>query len=659
VNNKIRYFIYLWAFLYTLPAFAQVKDRRANLPGGGTEISVSPDGKIWLVDRDGNTYYTEHIDSLWHLGKSWHVASSGINSESPGLDRISFFNKDTAIITGYIATNKENIVKDGYYLTMDGAKTWKLLNFGGDCWIYNTFVDKKGNAWMGGSSGEIFFSSNYGQHWQKLNSPFDQSSRMNSIFMLNSSVGIAGALENDIYMTGDNWKTYKRIATPLDQKKYPREGSNYEERINKIILWNNYIVVQERGRNFYTKSDIIEWTSFPQKIYNFELDRESNKLFVVTDSLQVLTCSSPKRCQLLTDKQLPGSPLSMKVVDRSLYVQTDARDICKVDKTGIKVGTLYTTDIKIAEPEIVKQGKKLTWGADWHRLYLAEDTIHDWYREKIVNFPIYDLVLQSDSIARLWSGKDNYIYSLKDHSIKDYVLEAPINAFLSSPINAFVISSGSTGCFHHTETAVRYNRKDNYVFKATGVTGNGLPESTIFTNSLNGNQLISILAAINSDPSGIPSIKDFKITEGDIKKYLALVDTQWKYEDVYSNRKKINKAFYYSVPKKLDTLSRATIKNALSGSESVYSTTSNWFSIQFVNENNDTVSCSSMYYTSPYPWSLPWQIDYKDLKFKCYSIELSKFINSCIPNDFQQKKVFDNSLLIMQFARYLWNNENQ
>jgi hypothetical protein len=652
--------IYILALLFTTTVFGQTKDRRAELgiQGRVQEISVSPDEKIWLVTAIGNIYYTDNIDSNWHYGNPVFEKDEDdyFTFNAPNLDRISFFNKDTAILTGYISGNKKEYRKSGYYLTKDAGKTWKLLDFCGDSWIYNTFIDKKGNAWMGGSSGEIFFSDNYGQHWKKLNSPYNSSSRMHSIFMIDETDGISGALHNDIYVTSNNWKSSKKVKTPLDQKKYTSDRG--DDRIEKILLWNNFIVVNQNGHIYYTNAEKIDWQSFPIKIYDFELDKEANLLFAITDSLKVITLSSPTEMELLTDQCLLSFPLDLKIVNHSLFIVSNDYDVYRVNKNGLTHVILYTTNKKIEEPRIVKEGKNLIWGINGKQIYLADDNNRDWYRENVLDFYVSDFMLLSDSIAILWDGiKDNYLYSLKDHIPQKYFPEFPLKKFLDSSLKSFSINSGTQGCFHYENNKVNYERTKDSVF-ATKSFSVGEKKSS-FKNKVNENRLVSTLITINSNPSAVPLLKDFQITEEDKQNYLALIDTrlQSKDYDFSTWKKKFNKNFYYSVPSMLDTLDNSIIQCVLNQVENGWSTTSNWFTIQIVNENNDTINISRNYYMSTLPWNLPWKFEYQGLHFNCYSIEFSRFINSCIPDNFMDKKVFDNSILIMEIADYLWNRE--
>jgi hypothetical protein len=660
----MKYTIFILFFLVTIFISGQTKDRRAelNIIGRVNELSVSPDEKIWLVTAVGNTYYTNSIDSNWHYGnllsvKNWNEH----NLKQPNLDRISFFNKDTAFISGYFNYSDSIYKKNGYYLTKNAGKTWERLNYGGDSWIYNVFVNKYGKAWMGGSSGEIFYSTDFGHHWELLNSPYNSSTRMHYIFMKNNLSGISGSLENNIFLTDDNWKTSKKIDTPFDQKKYSNESGHSDNRIEKVILWNNRIVVNQRNKIYYTVEQEIDWKPFPIKIIDFELDTISNKLLAVTADLRVVCFSTPNEYHYLSEKKLSSFPIDIKVVNSSLFILTNDYEVFKVSSKGIQSLLPFTTDHPISEPKIIKHGNKLKWGMDGDQLYLSENN-NEWYREYLFDFNIFDFKLINDSIAIFWDGiKDNYIYSLKDHVSSKYTPVSPLKTFLESPVKSFTINSGSRGCFHNMFEEVTYNiRQDNVLSTESYLELNSRDKKTKrFNNELIVKELNYLLNTINDKPSVLPRLIDFHITNKDKKNFLSLVNQQLKNKsnDDFFGRKKIDEKFYMTIPNRLDTLNDTILHEVLYKSEGIISTTRNWFTIQIINSKNDTINISRNYYLHSSPWNLPWEFEYKGSYFNCYNIELSKFINSAVPDEFEGKSYFDNRILIMQIADYLYNKE--
>jgi len=139
-----------------------------------------------------------------------------------------------------------------------------------------------------------------------------------------------------------------------------------------------------------------------------------------------------------------------------------------------------------------------------------------------------------------------------------------------------------------------------------------------------------------------------------------MIDNQLKnMEKYYSGKMKtILRDFYYAATEILDTLDDDIIAKIIDEREDCFmSTTSNWFKIQIINQNNDIIRISRSYYCETLPWQFPWEFEFNEQHFNCYSIDFSRLVNSSIPNDFNDKEVFSNSLLIMKIADYLWNKE--
>lgn len=274
-----------------------------------------------------------------------------------------------------------------------------------------------------------------------------------------------------------------------------------------------------------------------------------------------------------------------------------------------------------------------------------------------------DILGQVNEISVLQNEKiwNNYINSLNNQTPKQFLPKTPLKTFLASPIKILIINSESHGCFHLYNDEVRYERVNDSILETTKVSTNSNRKikSAKFKNKISSSDLTTLLTDISFNPSAIPSFEDFRITDTDKKNFLTMVDNRFKNKerDYLDGKKKINKDFYYSVPAMLDTLNNSVIENILNQRESWISTTSNWFKIQIINQNKDTLNILRSYYVKTLPWNLPWKFEYKEQHFNCYNIEFSQFINSCIPDNFKDKRVFNNSFLIMEIADYLWNKE--
>jgi hypothetical protein len=317
-------FLFL-SFLSTI--YGQNKDTRAklNIEGIVYEISVSPNENLWLTTGDGRTYFSENIDSNWHYGKPLFKEDKeldyfGLNY--PWLDRITFFNKDTAIMSGYISVKRGDFYHNGIYYTKNAGKTWKMINYRGNDMINSVSVEKNGNAWMVGSSGAIYYSDNYGRKWVKLNSPFNAESKIQCIFMVSENEGIAGSFVNTLYSTIDNWKSYTQIETPLSQNKYQLDNDiAYNQRIEKIFIWlDKYYVINQSNHFFYSEKSKIKWKEFPISIIDIEIDRDSKKMYAITKEFKTISFSNPFEYAYVSDKRISTHPQNIKVINGSVYI---------------------------------------------------------------------------------------------------------------------------------------------------------------------------------------------------------------------------------------------------------------------------------------------------------------------------------------------------
>lgn len=657
----MRYYIIILFLFITISVFGQNKDRLAemDIKGRVEEISVSLDEKIWIVTYGGDTYFTVNIDSTWHNPNFPHSKTKFDLSNH--LDRITWFNKDTAIMTGYISSSSSNNDNKGVFLTYNGGALWKYIDFGGDSWIYYVFTDSQGNAWMGGSSNDIYYSNNYGENWETIKIQTKSEGRSFDIFMIDSKQGILSCANNEFLITYDNWKTAKKIPTPFDQDKTENNGINLG--IGSASIWKNYFILSQAGKVFYSDTNVIEWKRFPVDIKFFKKDIVTDYLYVMTCSGELLVFTTPSDYKALSILKFTDIK-DVKVVNSSVYLLTKEFDIYKVNKSGIVKKNIYTNDYKIKRPQIIRYSGSLISGANGKNLYLADNKRHNWYRVKRLDFYISDMSIINDSLILLWDGfKDNYLYSLKDNEIKTYFFENPLNDFLLHPLKSISISSGyGVGHVSHDEK-INYIKKDDSTFitHKMSIFYSIEQEELQFNNSVNIKLLEDILNSISLNPYEIPSIKDFNITDEDKENFYSLVEEQIKKNspDYLSRIVDIDKAFYYSIPDNIDTISNSIIDNIINHKEVGWSSARHWFNIVIYNQNNDSLNISRKYSIRTLPWNLPWIIEYRGFKFNCYNIEFSRYINSCIPENYYYKEAFDNKYLIMSIANYLWNEKNK
>jgi len=302
------------------------------------ELSVGPDQSIWLTTATGNIYYTENIEAKWKLGMQ---KNPGVNYlvSAPRLDRILFFNNDTAIIYGYISENFYEDKKNKVYRTTNGGKSWKLVEFAkGDVWIREGQIRDNGKIWLAGSKGRIYHSSDYGLTWVKLPKIFGwekeayyRKPQIYSIHYENDSSAIATNRSNHLATTKSNFSNTTRIATPLDQglfeKKYKPYYLNGKGRkhvvnfkIDKVRIFHDSYAIFQNGTFYYTDRNKIEWKKFSKELYVFEIDPQSGKLYAVTKDLEIVEIDEHFNFILLNPKKMMYPPIDMQIIDGNVFV---------------------------------------------------------------------------------------------------------------------------------------------------------------------------------------------------------------------------------------------------------------------------------------------------------------------------------------------------
>ncbi|MDZ4745691.1 MAG: hypothetical protein SGJ05_06780 [bacterium] len=655
--NMIKLFFTVLVVLVTTTVTGQTRDRRAEVSFDGNlkEVAVTPSEKIWIVTSNGSLYSTENIDSTWHY-RAPILLKDPLNDFSDQFERLSFFDDDNAIATGYIQGKERD--RNGLYRTSDAGKSWTLVEFEGDSWIYCAFVNASGRGWIGGSSGSIYYTEDFGKTWRKLDSPYDSTTRLHYIQMVDKNHGISGALGNEIHTTHDNWKTTRRIATPVDRNKYTAERAMLDDRIEKVLLWDKYVVVNQGGHVYYSDTSDIEWKAFPVHPIDFALDSSTNYLFVVTDSFQVISYSSPFQYQTLTNDRLRRDPDDIKVVNRALFVGYHNGDVAKVTASRLVEVMPFTKDSAIVEPTLVRQGTTLKWGISGNNVYLSSNTEPDWYREHVLNINVDDFRLESDSVAVLRDHQNNhYLYSLRGHTISNYVPASPLSVFMSCPVKLLSMNVGTRGCFHGSRSEFQYHPVSTEslgILKYATIEDNH-EKNVPYKNTISISRLQKELTIANAGPGAIPPLSAFRITKQDKKSYLRMV-SRWNDGDAVTSDQGLKRRdilFYRSVPSLLDTLRDEVVNYILSETTSVFSTTRNWIVIHLVNRNDDTLKISRYYYTIV-PWLLPWEFEYKGQRFNCYNVEFSRLVRSMLPEDFFELEAFDNKYLILDVANYLY-----
>lgn len=649
------------------------RDFRAELDllGGFPVFTLAPDGTCWLTSGSGHVYYTENIQSDWHSATPFfHTAIQRDSLPAwTDINQISFLDSTTAIAIAY-----DNWGKWSYcYHTEDRGKSWSKHPVGEQLTLKQICTDAQGHIWLAGSGYNeiLFYSNDKGKTFSPLQLPVAEAdwAKVTALDMRDGQYGLAGLdIQLDTFhllLTEDNWRTSKQIPTPLGNGK----------EIDKVLLWKDLWIIRQGKEVFYTSSQNLQWQRFPIKVTDFYLDRENGSLIAITDKNEVMVFTSPTNYRSFTPEPLPAKPVEAVMHHGTLYVWAVGRILCKADEHGvISVSSFYTTEEPIEKPYLVREGKQQLWGVDFRNvLYLADKSDGRWYRCRQMPLDVKTFQLLNDSEALFWDGQQHYTYSLADKKLRSHVLTSPLQGFLTAPITEVVLCGGRTdfrkdtvrylmnteGQLQTAFATLTHIKKDHYCRECpVEITR----KKVNFQHSASRQELDSILRDINRDYSRIPTVPELQITEKDVQKYYKLLEKTdlinlWIINDHKSSFSDFDQMedFYRTVPNRIDTLSPNTLRKILYKHENWHSTGgANWFTIQVMNSNGDTLRFSHYNIDNEYAWYLPWLVEYNGMPFRCYSIALSRWVSNCIPEKFYGKECFDNARFLLQVAHGLW-----
>lgn len=646
-----------------------------NLTGAHTTFALAPDGKCWLVSSSGLPYCTSDI--WW---EDWHCASPICPEDN--LDwynhQLFFFSADTALLCPRY--NYES----SYYLTTDGGNTWMKKNFGIEVSITDGCVDEENRLWLINHN-TLLYTEDCGQTFHVLQMPLEDKSPPDYVFSLDMHDGGYGlaALNNfsqkQLIYTDNNWSSAHCVPFPPDADPHWQ--------IDKVLIWNNFWVIRQNHKVFYTPSDEVAWQHFPIPVVDFFPDRETGRLMAVTDSLQVVVFSSPTDYRLLCEETLPTLPVEGAVQNGCLYVWCRYRYLCKVDSTEVTPKSQFYTSELNNRPTEVYEGEEIRWGTEWKNggtyLYAADKQGSEWYQH--LRLPLFsrDFQLINDSVASYWDGTRHFTLNLINGEAKPTTLENPLQDFLTAPITEVLISSSSANYREDilrltaiNDSTLRVDRslqtycqrthvrkhipkrwyKGKYHFRPQRARQKCLH----YRHDADSRTLTSILADINQRSEQMPSITEFNITADDKKRFTEMVNHSSFYEKFYYSEDPAEwhkdfaqiKSFYLSVPEHIDTIGETTLQTILSEVRAGVLEEDYYF-VRITNKNGDTLCFFDSHYPFQSPWTLPWIVGYDNLHFTCYLPALSQWIAEVVPENFYGRERFDNALLLMRVANYL------
>ena len=657
----MRIFIYiLTIILFQNLGFAQT-EFLAKLPVRGyvSELGISPTGEIWMATKVGNVYFTKGFGSLWHIGPYGSLDPLKYSSGET-YERINFLSNDVLIISGFIQEGgKQNFV----YRSEDGGKNWNKITFGKSSSIDAAHFTMNGKGWMSGSSQLIYYTENFGKSWTSKDKVEKKGNlRFQTIhFNEDQNVGLFGATWNKIYRTTDNCETWESIETPLQQSKYDRISKEDRPDIRKIrILGDNYLVNQQ-GRVYYSKADLINWIPLP-KVVDFEVS--DNVGYYITNELKLEFVDKSLSKLWTSNQSLSAIPKALKVIDSTLYAYA-GEEIFRISPSSFEKSYLLTNDMPIPEPYLKVSYEGEEYGFVNKDIFQFDKKKKQWYQLMAVDFAIANATIYSDKVIIGGGNLDNY-YTIDFDKKTLNNFNLPTSLFTGLTVDKLHFEQGSQGCFHINNSIKSYIKKGDKFIIDKKTSSSGYLSSAV--SEIDGNELEYIVQILDESRFEKVSLNDLGITKNDIKEFKKFIDKEevrikksgintFDFENFYSfPGENTDFNFYRSIADSLFTLNEEEINNAFWQAYGNWSTKTDWREIEIVFKNGKKLVIQNSDDKPNYLYS-PWVVDFEGLKFRTNSILFGQQIAELTNGEFFSEVVRDKNYAIFKIADYLYQKK--
>lgn len=366
------------------------------------EISVSPSGASWLMDSDGPSYRADSFDGLWSRGPL-DCTTLVRFSRSGQCDRVTFFTDRVAIATGYVGQDS-----DEYFWTGDAGRTWERRKFGAREWIYDVFATARGEAWMGGSRGSVYYSRDAGRTFTRISQPYDDAARMHRIFMTAGGHGLAGALGNELKVTRDAGRTWTAIATPIDQRA--TSGAKFAEHspqkdIQNVAFFHGQWLVQQNDAVFASPdSTPVRWRRVGTLVA-FEADRDGSAAFGVERDGRFVRIDASLALAPIPGARLRGALEDLHVEGGVLHALDDSLGLYRADAQGARFSMPQSDGDAAASLTMVRRAGDELWGVTPHGLYASVDGGATWGLEQVSATALVGLEARSADEIFVWDAR--------------------------------------------------------------------------------------------------------------------------------------------------------------------------------------------------------------------------------------------------------------
>ena len=660
-----RTFHLLIFLIFPFAVFGQSEfSARLSISGGVSELGISPSEEIWVATKAGNVYFTKQIGDLWHLGPFGTL--DGNNSDIGNtFERINFFSEDTLMISGFI--QDEKVTKEDFvYWSGDHGKSWQQVVFGRSSWLDGAYINNNGKAWMSGSSQLIYYTVNKGKTWTSFNKvePTGNLRFISIFFSKDEKTGLFGAVWNKIYKTTDNCKTWEKVSTPLDQKKYQRLTKEEHPEIEKIRIFGSNYIVKQQGKVFITKSDTIKWIYLPN-VVDFEVT-DNNDLYTVNRDLSIILYNDRFIKTWQSTQKLNDAPKAIGVRNGKLFVLT-REFLYKININKYEYSQLLTNEIQIPEPYLKLSfgGKKL--GFENRDILCFDETKQKWFRFMTLDFSITNAAVFENKLL-ISDGSVNTYYNVNLDAKTITEFKFPGNFLTNKNVKEIYFEDGYQGCFSSDNQHRSYTKVSNqFLVDKISSSPKYLSASP---ETINADTIKKIVDIAEHSRLTKVSLADLHITSEDIINFKKFVDKEkqqikesgadnFDYENLYAFPGEYTDFdFYKSAADSLSHISEENIDSAFRQPDLMWSTTREWRRIIFIFEDGKKLIIENSSFKPNYLYT-PWLVDYEGLKFTTNSVKFGQDIDKITDGQFFNRDTRDKKYAIFKIVDYLYRKKIQ